>query len=117
LVAAAFRLEFSLVLSELLLAELGDVLTRPRIAARVAPHQASAYIEAIEGVAVLVEDPVDRPAATRDPDDDFIVALAIATSVDCIVSGDQDLPQAQAMAMSIRVMTPSAFLAELRHTP
>lgn len=39
----------------------------------------------------MVEDPVDVPAITRDPKDDYLVALALRERVDALVSGDRDL--------------------------
>ena len=41
--------------------------------------------------ATIADDPVDVPALTRDPKDDYLVALALQERVDAIVSGDRDL--------------------------
>lgn len=48
-------------------------------------------MERIRRHAVITGDPDPVPPVTRDPDDDFIVALARLHHVDAIVSGDLDL--------------------------
>jgi len=79
--------------SPALLDELADVLTRPSASKRLVlltktAHDVLAdYSEAVE----LVEpDEVPRVVLT-DPDDDQVIAAALAAGADCIVSGDSDL--------------------------
>jgi putative PIN family toxin of toxin-antitoxin system len=89
----AIRQHASLLYSSpVLLEELTDVLTRPKVTKQLAvigktPHQVIAdYIEAIE----LVE-PIETPRIVRDPDDDHVIAAALAAAADLIVTGDTDL--------------------------
>jgi hypothetical protein len=42
----------------------------------------------------MAEDPDPVPAVTRDPADDYLVALARRERVDAIISGDLDLREA-----------------------
>lgn len=109
--AEAFRLRFTLVASERLPTELRNVLSHPRITARLPSSGTAAFLEAIEGVALLVVDPDEAPAVTRHPDDDHLVALALAAGADRIVSGDDDLLGAE--GLPVAVATPRAFLDEL----
>ena len=44
------------------------------------------YLEAVE----LVE-PIEIPRVVRDPDDDHVIAAALAASAEIIVTGDNDL--------------------------
>ncbi len=83
--------QFDLVVSERLLDELQDVLFRRKFRAFADEVDARAYVEALRGQAVLAADPADVPRLTRDPDDDYLVALARAAEVDVIVSGDAHL--------------------------
>lgn len=71
--------------------ELGAVLARPKFASRFTPAQAGAVLDALHAVAELSGDPVGVLATTRDPGDDYLVALALGQGCEAIVSGDQDL--------------------------
>lgn len=55
----------------------------------------------------MVDDPIEPPAMTRDPKDDYLVALARAQTVDAIVSGDRDLLEAELSGVAVR--TPRAL--------
>lgn len=55
-----------------------------------------------------------RPAVSRDPDDDYLVALAEAAEVDALVAGDKDLLTARPAI--VPVVTPRAFLDRLSTT-
>ena len=50
-----------------------------------------------------------RRAVSRDPDDDYLIALAQATNVDHLVSGDKDLTSLAA-TVSPPVLSTAAFL-------
>lgn len=78
--------------SPVLLEELTDVLTRPAATKQLtaigkpAREVLADYLEAIE----LVE-PAELPRVVRDPDDDHVLACALAAQADLIVTGDSDL--------------------------
>ena len=73
------------------LAEVEEVLGRPRLQQRIEPVLAQLYLATVRRIANLVDDPVSIAAATRDPDDDYLVALAQQHQADYIVTGDEDL--------------------------
>jgi putative PIN family toxin of toxin-antitoxin system len=98
---------FELVVSPLLLAELEEVLRRPRIARRTPVARVRAFLRALQAGGVQVEDPADIPAVTRDPKDDYLLALGRAAGADLIVSGDRDLLEAD---VSPPVLTPRELL-------
>lgn len=79
------------IASRLLLAELEQVLRRPKFRRHVEERAVREYVERIQRHATVVGDPRERPTATRDPKDDYLVALARQEDVDAIVSGDRDL--------------------------
>jgi uncharacterized protein len=76
-----------------LLEELADVLGRPTAARRLAAAGRSAldvltdYTETVDLVSPVTIDPV----IIGDPDDDVVLATAIAAQAHFIVSGDRDL--------------------------
>lgn len=83
--------KLTVVVSPALLDELDRVLARPKLRQYVARKPANEYVERIRRHAEIASDPDRVPAVTRDPSDDYIVALARGENVDAIVSLDLDL--------------------------
>jgi putative PIN family toxin of toxin-antitoxin system len=82
-----------LVASPTLFTELGAVLRREKFRRYVTTGVVSEYMTALAGLAELVVDPLPTQVqkVCRDPDDDYLVALARVAGVDALVSGDRDL--------------------------
>ncbi len=99
------RLTF--VASPGLLDELAVVLARPKFDRWTAERRGARYLTALAANAELHPDMPDPPQITRDIDDDYLVALAVAANADLIVSLDLDLLQAQ---LPIRCVTPAQLL-------
>ena len=83
--------QVELVVCPELLAELADVLTRPKLRRRVGPQEAESFIRLLRAQAELRADPEQVTRVTADPRDDYIIALARATRADLTVSGDAHL--------------------------
>lgn len=79
-----------LICSEELLAELADVLDRPRIRQHVSAADAALFRQLYAQSAVFFE-PGPDPRLCRDPRDDYLLALAAATKADYLVTRDEDL--------------------------
>jgi putative PIN family toxin of toxin-antitoxin system len=82
-----------LVLSPALIEELADVVTRPKFAAILArtgrtPEHVVAELGTLVGI--VAAPPLPQPIC-RDPDDDAVLACALAARADLIMSGDHDL--------------------------
>lgn len=86
--------KLEVVVSPELLDELERVLARPKIRQHVDVSHAREYLEWIRRHATIVEDPDPAPPLTRDPGDDYLVALARREHAEAIVSGDLDLQDA-----------------------
>ncbi len=82
---------FELITSPALIEELRDVLHRPRLRRWISLELADAFVDGLAQNATMVADPPNHPGVTRDPDDDYLIALARPTRVDYLVSGDRDL--------------------------
>jgi uncharacterized protein len=83
----------TLCTSPILLAELAEVIGRDKFAKRVlaATLSATELVQDYERLAEIVESqPLPAPTS-RDPDDDHVLACALAAQADLIVSGDRDL--------------------------
>ena len=103
---------FELVVSPQLIAELTDVLARPKFATQAGEGRAEVYIVALAGDAVMIDDPSDPPPVSPDPGDDYLIALARAAHADVIVSGDSDLTQL--VDPTPTVLTPRQFIEQLK---
>ncbi len=104
---------FVLVLSSSLLAETRRSLLKPRTM-RKYPHPALAvdhYCGALAEIALLVEGDPDFVSACRDPDDNIIIATAVAARADLLVTGDRHLLDLGSHD-AIRIIDPRRFLDE-----
>ncbi len=83
---------FILLLSEPILTEIEDVLSRPEVLRklRMTPIEAGALIELVRRRSTRVT-PGVAMTRSRDPDDNKFLDCAVAGSADYIVSGDADL--------------------------
>ncbi|MGH8240427.1 MAG: putative toxin-antitoxin system toxin component, PIN family [Steroidobacteraceae bacterium] len=101
----------TLISSPALLAELAEVIERPKFDAILTRSNTSrerslAEIQAL--AEVIAPAPLPKPIC-RDPDDDAVLALARAAQVDLIVSGDLDLLDLKTFE-HIPILTPAAAL-------
>jgi putative PIN family toxin of toxin-antitoxin system len=102
---------FELVVSPQLIAELTDVLARPKFALQAAEGRAEAYIASLAVDAIQIDDPPNPPAESPDSTDDYLIALARAARADVIVSGDSHLTQL--VDPTPPVLTPRQFMEQL----
>ena len=104
---------FAIVLSEAILLELLDVLSRKQLMEkyhlRIEDTLALVDLLLLRGQAVT---PVRRIRACRDPRDDMFLEAAIAGQADVLVSGDADLLALHPFE-GLPVLSPAAFLAQL----
>jgi uncharacterized protein len=106
--------QFELVVSEVLLAELQRTLGYPKLRKRIAPEKAAAFVNWVREHGTLAEDPASPPpVGSRDPDDDYLLALAIDRRA-YLVTGDQDL---LVLSSDLPILTPAQFSVKLRETP
>jgi uncharacterized protein len=98
------------VVSPAILAELQDKLIAK---ARLNPGEAKEVVEAVAASAdVVVPRPLPAPVC-RDPDDDMVLATALAAKATAIVSGDQDL-LVLGRFRDIPILTPRGCLVLVR---
>jgi putative PIN family toxin of toxin-antitoxin system len=102
--------EFELVVSERLLDEVERTLARPKIRARIPADTALEFISVLRSLADIRVDPAATPTVrSRDPADDYLIALAAAERA-TLVSGDAHLLD---LRTEIPVVSPREFLDSL----
>lgn len=106
---------WQLVASPWLLEELRGVLLRSKFHGHYDAVTVSRLLDRLVALAELVEDPDERPAATRDPADDYLIALASSAGVDVLVSGDSDV--LVATSPGVTVWSPRTFVDQLPPAP
>lgn len=102
--------EIVAVVTQHLLDELTAVLIRPKFRRWLSVADAVAFVETLGGYADLYPDSGIPARRVRDPDDDYLVALAEAAAA-VIVTGDADLLDADLKPPAI---TPRDLLAQIR---
>ncbi len=85
--------ELTAVVTEQILDELAVVLARSKFRRWISLDDAVAFVEALRGEADVLPDPNVVGRRVRDPDDDYLVAVALAAGA-TIVTGDSDLLEA-----------------------
>jgi putative PIN family toxin of toxin-antitoxin system len=102
---------FELAVSELLIAELIRAVAYPTLRKRIPAEKAAAFISWVGDHGTLAEDPPDpAPVSSPDPDDDYLLALAISQRA-FLVTGDQHL---LGLREDLPILTPREFVNKLR---
>jgi putative PIN family toxin of toxin-antitoxin system len=91
-----------------LIAELGEVLIRPHIQKRLSTHGRAAFeflADYVDSVDLVT--PMETPRViANDSDDDHVIAAAVASDADMIVSGDNHLLALESHR-GIRILNPA----------
>lgn len=91
LLTAARAGTFELVACPRIFKEFRRGLNKSYFTNRVLATEAAELLDAFELLAIILPDPPAPHSIVRDPDDDFLVALATTGNADAIVTGDRDL--------------------------
>ncbi|MGE5378153.1 MAG: putative toxin-antitoxin system toxin component, PIN family [Bacteroidota bacterium] len=104
---------FTIIYTTDIVVEIIDVLGRPffRTKYHIEPDDMTALVNLIRLRGELVN-PDKKVTACRDPKDNKFLEAALASSVDCIVSGDRDLLE-MSVFEEIPILRPAEFLARL----
>lgn len=113
IISAALDGRLELVMSPALLAEIADVLSRPRLRKRISAEDAQLFLADVAAQVVMFADPADPPRICRDPDDDYLVALGVVCGADALVTGDDDLLAVDSDHAGIDVLTPRQLIDRL----
>lgn len=110
---AALDGRIEIVSSPMLLAEITSVLARQRLRRYLSLDEAERFVADLASQAALSTDaPEPHPRVCRDPADDYLVALALHTAAEAIVTGDRDLLEIE--NSPVEVVTPRVLIERLR---
>jgi uncharacterized protein len=73
------------------IAEVESGLRKPYFRSRVEEQEIDEIVATIRDAGIMLRDPVNPSALLRDPNDDYLVALAREARAEAIVTGDRDL--------------------------
>jgi putative PIN family toxin of toxin-antitoxin system len=108
--------EFSLILSDAILAESRDVLVADEALREdysYSDQDVAAFIHTVRGAATIVRDISPLPGITRDPNDDMIVACATAAEAQYVITRDKDLLTLK-IYDDVEMLRPEEFIRILR---
>lgn len=100
---------FELIISDKLMSELTRALSYPKVRSRVSSTEASTFVDFLQANAPRAADPDKAPRRSRDPGDDYLLALAASCSA-IVVSGDGD---PLALGGDLPIFSPAEFLTTL----
>lgn len=102
--------DFDLVVSDQLLKELRRALGYPKLRQYIDADDAEAYVAFLASTAVIAEQPAAGTHHSRDPGDDYLLALAENEHA-VLVTGDKHLLH---LAEQLPIRTAAAFLDGLK---
>ena len=105
--------EFSLVLSEEILAEFVSVISRPKFEKYVTQAEVELFLNELQATGTVVHVKSRFKVVVQDPDDDIIVRVAYDANAQYIVSGDRHLLDLKEIK-GIRILTVDEMLKVLR---
>lgn len=102
--------EYHLVVPEVVAEEVRRVLDKKL---KLTPAVLSSVDAVLERCEIIPKGPEPSPVPVRDPDDELVLAGALAGSADILVSGDADLLSIAAQS-PIPILSPRAFMTLTR---
>ncbi len=91
---------------------MSEVLLRGKIQQYLPEKAVPVYLGRQRSVAVLVDEAEDGTRYTEDPDDDYLVVLALSSGAGKLISGDRHLLGLECEGLPV-VLSPAEFLKYL----
>ncbi len=100
-----------LILSKKLLTEMHEQATKTKFSKYFTPAQARSLIDLLIDVGTTCPDSDSAKGTSRDPDDDYLLALCKHGKADVLLTGDDDLLVLKKYGRT-RILNPAAFRRE-----
>lgn len=84
------------------------MLSREKFRSYLTIDEAEAYAAGLASLAETIPDAQQVERVARDPNDDYLIALALAVDADALVSGDSDLLDLE--LRELRILSPRQAL-------
>ena len=104
--------QFELVISDPLMVELRRTLQKPYFQARSDERRIRAFLTILEQDATRTPITAQVSGVATHPEDDLILATAVSSQSDCLVTGDRKLQQLGTY-QRVKILSPRAFLEVL----
>ncbi|MCA9858153.1 MAG: putative toxin-antitoxin system toxin component, PIN family [Thermomicrobiales bacterium] len=104
--------QFTLLISEHVMAELNTTLERPWFLARLDPPARDLAIRDLGAIAEVVELVVRTTGVTSHMEDDLVLSAAVSGNADYLVTGDAEFRRVGEY-QGVKLRTPAEFLREL----
>ena len=85
------EMRFEAIACPELLGEITDTLHKPYFLDRIGEENVEDILTGIADACTILDDPTEIDAILRDPDDDYLIALARTAEAEYIITGDRDL--------------------------
>lgn len=111
---AAFVGGVNLLIPHEVIEEMGQkLISKPYLSQHVTISDASILVDTLKEISVVLA-PIGKeiPMISRDLKDDYLIAYAIISDADCIVTGDRDLLDL-VQVERVRILTPAQLLGEI----
>lgn len=103
---------YHLVVSEHILEELAETWRDPYWQARISSTERAEVISLLRGTAIVTALTVEVSGVATHPEDDLILATAVASKATCLVTGDRKL-RAVGNFQGVTILSPREFLTVL----
>jgi len=112
LIEYVLRGHVTIIICPWMIEELQRVLLRTKFRRYFSEDQGRRLVEEITRLAESFDDPRQPARVAPDPHDDYLIALALLSGADVVISGDRHLTGMD--SSPVRVMTPRQLLDVLR---
>jgi uncharacterized protein len=104
---------YQVIVCQTLLDELADAASRPKLSLRISAEAIEALVFSLSSGGLFIDEPLPEVAASPDPKDNYLLALAEKGRADFLVTGDKADLLVLCAHGPTQIVTARAFLGQL----